>query len=188
MEISVDLLSAVSRWCHDDTRKHLNQVVIIQGEMRATDGHRLVRVPVKTPRGFVIGLMQYHLDKVCEIARVVGMSRVTLSQGSRGVTYDIGGIVSYVAPLGPVDDFPDAAKLDKVAPVTPLSSLPPSVAVNAQFLKDIVEIESALCHYHGIEEDPGVALVSWGDTTQALEFRSAYAKPAARYIVMPMRF
>lgn len=57
ISIATSLLEAVAHWAapESDNRPHLSQLVFRDGEVVATDGHRLVRVPIET-HGLAIGL------------------------------------------------------------------------------------------------------------------------------------
>jgi hypothetical protein len=204
MQIPVRLLSALGLWASTDkdVQPHLNQVVVRDGELLATDGHRLVRFPYRPSIGLAFGIRLHDVEDVADIAKAIGVANVVVVVSSGGVTVGIGPRVTFTCIPGKSADFPPGANLDAATAPRKMSSVPPAIAVDPLFLAHIHAVVAARPErgpgVDGAELQPtGVELVSWGTALEALEFRGLPAIPAhgtgdstvlrPRYILMPIR-
>ncbi len=199
--ISTDLLSAVAQWSYksstNDDRPRLAVVAIMGGELVATDGHRMARIPVDVPSNVRLSIGRYHIDAAVAAQRALN-GRTFCDSNSHGVTRiyrgDDGdgsrlvlGLSEAVAlriPAGRIEDFrPIDQVLPKRTPTTP----PNGVVVDPRYIALIADVQDVVDRAHGKR---GIKLTSWGDPDENGDRHEPLlieGGGGTRYIIMPMR-
>ncbi len=190
--IATDLLAAVAKWAGtDESPAHLELVVFRNDEVVACDGHRMVRVPLRT-HGLELAVHRTHL--LAAVAAQKELSHVTLRDGdsNRAVALAVDsagrlsinlGLIIMSVPAGALATYPP---IDQATP-TPQSEQPPSpdgYVFNPQYLSAIDEVNRAM------GDGPyGVKCVAWSSPQGSRGMRTAMRfdnRSGARFVVMPM--
>jgi hypothetical protein len=182
--ISTKLLAAVSKWAYSsDDRPHLSVVLFRDDEMVATDGHRLVRVPVAS-NGLTLAVDREHISaavaaQACSKRDAAqdpkyGGSAVEITKPDKRIVIKLGRI----AIAGPAGDPLMYPPFNQVMPKGQNGS-PDGRVFNPAYLAAIDEVRQA-----SGGGSHGVRIVAWGGEIDAALFES-YG--GIRYVIMPMR-
>lgn len=197
LTVSTDLLAAMAKWAYrNGDRPNISAVIAQDGELIATDGHRMVRAPLPASqpkmrlsigRAYILAAAAAQsamipfedLDAECE--RVIHIYQQSTQPG--WIILDLGDIRMSVS-AGPIDKFPD---VDKSMPKISASTPPLGYVFNPAYLVAMAEIQEVLSRDGG---NRGVRLAAWGEAedrgtpTQAALFEG---HGGVRYVIMPMR-
>lgn len=186
--INTKLLAAVASWAYDGTdRPHIGVVAIAKGEMVATDGHRLVRVPVQTG-GFAVAVTRDHIMAAVAAQRafrgarprdeVYGGNAVEISLVEGNARINLGDMVITAAP-GDLSKFPP---IDQVMPSGRAERAPDGYGFDPRYLAAIAEVQAAAGATTGTQD---VKITGWSaDGLGAMLFEGING---IRYVVMPVR-
>ncbi len=185
--IRTDLLLAVSRWAHDDTRPHLGVVLFKNNEVVACDGHRLVRVPVAC-NGLTIAIDR---DLIAAAAAAQAFCKSSAPRdndyGSRAIEIAVDGKqavlnVGAFTLRGPLGDPNTCPPYDQVMPKERPERHPDGYGFNPRYLAAIQEVETAAGARSGAN---GVKVTGWSaDCIGPMLFEGHMG---IRYVVMPVR-
>jgi hypothetical protein len=208
LTLSTALLTAVAKWATPSLdRPHLAQVVIRDKEIFATDGHRLVRVPIDTD--LEIAIYRKHILAAAAAQRSLnfnnfhdddadddeprprsprspslGISKADGALVRIDLDLDAGSMTSMTVTAGHLDLAITRKQLDAAVPAPSLVS-PSGHIFNPQYLAAIDEVNAALGG-----ERTGVKCVAWGAPNADGEFHGAMTFQGAqgsRFVIMPMR-
>lgn len=176
ISISSRLLEAIALWAYQGSdRPHLNVVAFRGGEMIATDGHRLVRIPIPLLGERTFGLRVEHVQLVC---RAFGpKATLQIRPDGKRVEIEVNGDspVVWVAK----EDIANYPPIDQVEPTACLGSEPAGIVLNARYLADVQRIAEII--------DPvnlAVRVTKWGGMPDPVLFEGPQG---SRFVVMPMR-
>lgn len=189
--VSTKILEAVSKWSYPDwqERPHLSVVLFQRGFMVATDGHRLVRVPVETG-DIEMAIDRRHIVAAVAMQRGLGnrsidtleMSiegkSVRIAVGSSQLDRDRSG-VAVLVPLGNHSKFPPYEKA--IPKPDPKAPSPDGHFFNSSYLAAIDEVHVAC----GGGSQCGIRVVAWArDRLGGMLFEGA---GGSQFVIMPMR-
>ena len=174
--ISTNLLEAIAKWSYVDTdRPHITCVLFDRKHVVATDGHRLVRVPIKNP-GPKFTVARPHLFAAIEAQHAMNARELTLSLDGTVVTIGIAPKVTMTVPVGPEGYPPYEQVIPKGADDAPLAGY----CINPKYLAAVDEVHRAI----GGGPHCGVRIVGWGGELDPLKLEGA---GGSEFVIMPMR-
>lgn len=197
LRIRTDLLRAVAQWSYQSSvspedRPHLAVVAVIDGELVATNGHRLARVPVgahknvrfaiKREHIFAAAAAQHELHDGNVIIGEDGGRAIEIRPDGKTIMLDLGPF-GMVVPAGRIEDYPP---LDKVMPKGAGKTPPDGYVIDPRYLAAIADIQDVV---NGVAQS-GIRLTMWGESDskgnkhQPMLFEG-YG--GTRYVIMPMR-
>ncbi len=174
--IAPKLLAAVAKWAHAQRHPgNIHMVMFTKTEYVATDGHRIVRVPIRY-YGPKFCVDRTHLLAAASAAATLSAELIQIKVDDSGKIELIlaPGVVMRV-PAGDADKYPP---VDEVMPIARTGPPPDPYGMNARYLADIYEIDVAA------GKSGGVKITGWGGSLDAMSFKS---DSGIRYIVMPIR-
>jgi hypothetical protein len=193
LRIRTDLLRAVAQWslASPGDRLHLAVVAVLDGELVATDGHRLARVPVGTHKNAKFALKREHIFAAAAAQHKLRDGVLTDEDGKRvieirpdgkTIMLDLGPF-GMVVPAGRIEDYPP---FDRAMPKGPGKSPPAGCVVNPRYLAAIADIQDVV---QG-DERHGIRLTMWGDPDKNGNVHEPMlfeGYGGTRYVIMPMR-
>jgi hypothetical protein len=166
--VATDLFAAVAKWSHKGPDKpHLGGVTFRDGEMYATDGHRMVRVPMETT--LEVTIRRDHIQAAAAAQKVIRFSAliqnkrpvIEISMFRNQVRMDLGSLTLTVTPL--THDVFSRATLDSLSSGLVVTRGPVNYAFDPHLLAAISEVNDAAC----ADTDGGsVKLLKWGSPTR----------------------
>jgi hypothetical protein len=205
--IPTSLLEAVARWAlPEGDRPHLSQIVLRNNEMVATDGRRLVYVPIET-HGYVLGLRRCDAlaavaaqdawvaaDKRIETRRRSKRTiRIRRAQQTGGIEMRLGeGDRPMLLSTEELGAAPPYEQLLAASNWTRADAPPDGIVFNPSYLSAVHDVVSAIAE-SGHEPPPGtegrvlfggcVLVARWGGRTDPVLLEG----PAgSRFVIMPM--
>lgn len=201
LTVSTDLLHAVAQWSYKSTsaddRLHLSVVALIDGELVATDGDRLVRVPIDAPKKLTLSIGRDHVLAAVAAQREISSYEVLhreddqhqrtigIELGAGGIRLDLGKI-SMLVPAGPIEKYPSIATIAAAMPTGTKSMPPDGYTIDPDYVAAIADVQRAIDQ----DELRGVRLTAWSDAddegkrTGVMLFEGG---GGTRYLIMPMR-
>lgn len=198
--ISTQLLTAVAKWASTE-RPNISAVRVEKGELFATDGHRMVRVPVPAAHGFEVAVRRSYVLAAAQAQSALSGPDVltgpegkslAISRAGGDVQIVLGTDVRLMVPDGSHRDAPTLARLNSNTPTLAEtgSRSPSGYVLNPGYLAAIDEVEFAIhggtC---GTFKRNGVRCVAWATTPAEEKLTSIMfeGESGARYLIMPMR-
>lgn len=186
--ISTALLAAIAKWAADDTMiPHLCCVVFHDGELYATDGYRLVRMPIGDKK-FSAAIARHHILAAAAAQRELrgnGRKQIAITVDGVKATLDLGPAAMTVRQ---VDMTPHTREvLDATEPKYSTERVPDGHVFNPALLAAIGEVHNAARDGGG---ELGVKLAKWGapdGNGDLLEPVVLTGAGGTRFVVMPMR-
>jgi hypothetical protein len=176
--VKASLLGAVAKWaCHDESRYWLNFVFFDGKNMVATDGHRMVVVPLVVD-GPAFGLHRKSIAALVAMQRELGrkFGDFTVGVENHKATIVLDGPDAPTVDIkAPVVDFPPYEQLLQFKP--PAAADPGPCAFNPRYLADIHEVLLTLSH------SETVTIKAWGDAMGPVLFEAE----GIRFVVMQKR-
>lgn len=195
LRIRTDLLRAVAQWSYKSSspedRPHLAVVAVLDGELVATDGHRLARIPVGAHKLAKFSIESEHIFAAAAAQHELRDGVLTNEDGKRvieirpdgkTIMLDLGPF-GMVVPAGRIEDYPP---FDRAMPKGPGKSPPTGYVVNPRYLASIADIQDVV----NDGEQHGIRLTMWGapdkngNVHEPMLFEG-YG--GTRYVIMPMR-
>lgn len=174
--VAARLLDAVASWAYQCAdRPHLSVVAFMGGEMVATDGHRLVRMPVAGlgDRRFGIwapdaamALRAFGPRAILDIDPASG--RIAIGDRNREPILTV--------KAHDIDGYPP---IDEIMNKDRRGNAPDGIVLNARYLADVQRIAEIID-----PADSTIRIVSWGDKLDPLIMEGPRG---SRYLLMPQR-
>lgn len=185
--IGTNVLASVVKWaCTDVTRSHICTVLFERGHAIATDGHRMVLLPIETNDQRLL-VDARHLSAAVAAQRDMHVDRphaITLSRDDAHVVLGIGNGAKLVVPYRAPEQYPP---YEQVIPKhDPAAPAPHGYILDPRFLAAIAEVNAAVAP----NAQRGVKVVAWSPTDadgQMLGAMLFEGYEGVRFVVMPMR-
>lgn len=185
--ISTNVLAAIAKWsCQDADRPHLRTVLFERGRAIATDGHRMVLLPVET-NGHRLLVDSGHIAAAVAAQRDMKVSRpreITIEPSDKSIILGLDNGVSLIVPARDPGQYPPYEQA--VPKVDPKAKTPHGYALDPRYLAAIAEVSAAVAP----NAQRGVRVVAWspidadGQQLGAMLFEGY---EGVRFVVMPMR-
>lgn len=186
--VKTDLLVAVARWApKENHRPHLHMVLFKNDEMVALDGHRMVRVPIKT-NGLTIGIDPALIYAAATAQEQCKEAAPKTEDGDRAIRISLqGGLraaldIGRFTLLGPSADHTMYPPYHQVMPNERPERHPDGYGFSPRYLAAIHEVESAA---GALEGGNGLRVTGWSADGLGPMLFEGYK--GIRYVVMPMR-
>jgi hypothetical protein len=188
------LLRAVAQWSFPGLtsadRPHLAVVAVLDGELVATDGHRLARIPVGSHPKAKFSIKREHIFAAAAAQHELRDGVLTDEDGKRvieirpdgkTIMLDLGP-AGMVVQAGCIEDYPP---FDRAMPKGPGKSPPTGYVVNPRYLASIADIQDVV----NDGEQHGIRLTMWGGPVDGPMHEPMLFEGygGTRYVIMPMR-
>jgi hypothetical protein len=186
--ISTPVLAAIIKWSYQESdRPHLRTVLFENGRAIATDGHRLVVLPIKTNSHRLLVDSQ-HLAAAIAAQRDLKVTRaereIGIEPSGPNVTLTIDKGISVTVPARNPESFPPWSQV--IPKVDQDAKAPHGYILDPRYLAAIAEVNTALAPH----AQRGVRVVAWSPTDedgQQLGAMLFEGYEGVRFVVMPMR-
>jgi len=187
ISISTNVLAAIVKWsCQDRDRLHLCAVLFEKDRAIATDGHRMVLLPIPT-HGHHLLVDGQHIGAAVAAQRDMKVQRphsITIEPGDKSIILGLDKGVSLVVPTRDPAQYPP---YDQVVPkVDPKANAPHGYILNPRYLAAIAEVNDAVAP----STQCGIRVVAWSPSDangQQLGAMLFEGHEGVQFVVMPMR-
>jgi hypothetical protein len=187
ISISTNVLAAIVKWsCQDRDRLHLCTVLFEKGRAIATDGHRLVALPIPT-NGHRLLVDSQHLSAAVAAQRDMKIDRprsIGIEPGERGTILTIDNGVTMTVPSRDPAGYPPWEKV--IPKAGGATKSPNGYILDPRYLAAIAEVNSAIVP----NSNRGVRVVAWGPVNEdgdSLDAMLFEGNDDVQFVVMPMR-